>query len=172
MTARIHDELNRWLTAEAADDAAAAETGFDALFLSVPRLEPRAGFTERVLWAVDPTPAPQPALAGWGWKAMTAAALALTAVAAGLLPLARWLPIGLPTFGTVLKASARGLAWVAEWLDAGLATWRFLTTIGQALGVAATTPEVATALMASALLGALSLYELNRLLAIERRPST
>lgn len=169
MKSRLHDELNRWLAAEVADDVAEAEAAFDGLFGAVPRLAPHAGFTERVLWAVGPAPAPRPALAGWGWKAAAVVTLALGAMAAGLLPLVRWLPIDVPTFSTVVKASARGVAWAADWLEAGLATWQFLAEIGGALGVAATTPPVATALLTSALVGAFALYELNHLLAIERR---
>ena len=169
MIARLHDEMTRWLAAEAADDVAEAETAFNGLFATVPRLAPRAGFTERVLWAVRPEPAPRLARAGWAWKSAAAAALALGAMAAGLLPLIRWLPIDAPTFGSVVKASARGVAWVADWLDVGLATWQFLAGIGGALGVAATTPQVATALLTSALVGAFALYGLNHLLVIERR---
>lgn len=167
------DRLNRWLTAEAADDDAGAEAAFVALFASVPRLAPGGGFTERVLWAARPAPAPATAngglLAALGWKAAILAALVLGGFSVALLPLARWLPVEAPSFGAILKGGARVLTWTAEWLDAGIATWRLLARIGGALGVAASTPEIVSALLASALVSGLALYSLNHLLAIERR---
>lgn len=163
--------LDRWFAAEAANDDQEAEAAFGALLASVPRLTPGAGFTERVLWAALPAPAParRGFLAVWGWKVATLGALVLAGFSAALLPLARWLPVEAPSFGTVVKGWASALAWAAEWLDAGIAAWGFLARIGGALGTAAATPEIASALLATALVGGLALYSLNHLLAIERR---
>lgn len=169
-TENPQDALNRWLTAESAARPDDAEAAFDALFASVPRLRPRTGFTERILFAVRVEPKPTTSVV-WTWKAATAAALALAAVAAGLLPLVRWLPIDRPTFGAVVRASASVAEWGAEWLNAGVAVWQFLATIGEALNVAVAAPQVMAALMASALVGSLALHQLHHLLAIERRTS-
>ena len=50
MNRNPHTELERWLAAEAAGDDAAAEEAFGALFEALPRLAPRVGFTERVVY--------------------------------------------------------------------------------------------------------------------------
>lgn len=168
MERRRETDLRRWLAAEASNEAE-AEAAFDDVMATMPRLTPHGGFAERVLWTVQPDPAPRWAIWTWGWHAATVAGLVLTAAAYGLLPVVRWLPIEGPSFGSILETAARGLAWTAEWLAAGLGVWRLLVTVGNALGVAATTPQVGSALLASAMLGVAALYVLNRLLALERR---
>ena len=62
-----------------------------------------------------------------------------------------------------------GITWLAEWVYAGLEVWSFMVRIGNAIGVAMTTPQVGAALLASVLVSAAALYELNRLLLLERR---
>lgn len=166
---RLQNDLKRWLAAEAAGDERQAEDAFGTLLASAPRLTPSAGFAERVLWAIQPAPAPQLALGAWWWKAAIVTALTLVGTATGLLPLLRWLPIDAPTFGEVLRTGADGLVWVGEWLAAGLAIWGLLARIGTALQVAVATPQVASLLLASMLIGVSALYSLNRLLAFERR---
>lgn len=166
---RLQNDLKRWLAAEAAGDERQAEDAFGTLLASAPRLTPSAGFAERVLWAIQPAPAPQLALGAWWWKAAIVTALTLVGTATGLLPLLQWLPIDAPTFGEVLRTGADGLVWVGEWLAAGLAIWGLLARIGTALQVAVATPQVASLLLASMLIGVSALYSLNRLLAFERR---
>jgi hypothetical protein len=169
MMRRLQNDLKRWLAAEAAGDERQAEDAFGTLLASAPRLTPSAGFAERVLWAIQPAPAPQLALGAWWWKAAVVAAVTLVGTATGLLPLVQWLPIGAPSFGEVLRTGADGLVWIGEWLAAGLALWGFLARIGTALQVAVVTPQVASLLLASTLIGVSALYSLNRLLAFERR---
>ena len=50
MTRKPHTDLERWLAAEAAGDDFAAEEAFGALFQALPRLAPRHGFSERVVF--------------------------------------------------------------------------------------------------------------------------
>ena len=60
-------------------------------------------------------------------------------------------------------------AWLGGWLRAGLDVWGTLAQVGDAIGKAAATPEIATAMMGSALISALALYTLHHLLVYERR---
>ena len=170
MNRNPHTELERWLAAEVAGDDVAAEEAFGALFEALPRLAPRAGFTERVVMTLrESHREPETGRATWVGKAALAAALALGGIAAGLLPLVRLLPIRIPSLGDVVTAAARGIAWLGGWLSAGLDVWGTLARVGDAIGKAAATPEIATAMMGSALISALALYTLHHLLVYERR---
>jgi hypothetical protein len=166
MSRNLHTDLERWLAAEAAGDDFAAEEAFGAAFAAMPRLVPPPGFTERVVMAFDREP--DTGRATWLWKAALAAAVALAGVATGFLPLLRWIPIPLPDVGDVLAAAARGLAWLDQWLRTAFDVWGTLARIGGAIGTAAQTPEIATAMMGSALISALALYSLHHLLVYER----
>jgi len=159
------DRIERWLAAEAAGDDFAAEEAFGTLFEGLPRLAPHPGFSERVVMALRE---PDTGRASWLWKAALAAAVALAGIAAGLLPLLRWLPIQAPSPAEVVAAAARGLAWLGRWLSAGLDIWETLARVGGAIGTAAQTPEIATAMMGSALVSAAALYTLHHLLVYER----
>jgi hypothetical protein len=112
---------------------------------------------------------PETGRAPWLGKAALAAAVALAGFAAGLLPLLRWIPIDLPNPGQVVAAAARGVAWLDRWFRTGLDLWGILARVGEAIGAAVATPQVATAMMGSALLSALALYTLHHLLVYERR---
>jgi hypothetical protein len=105
----------------------------------------------------------------WLWKAALAAAVSLAGLTAGLLPLVRWIPIDVPRPGEIVTAAVRGVTWLGNWLGAGLDVWETLALVGNAVGVAAATPEIATAMLGSALLSAAALYTLHHLLVYERR---
>ncbi|HEY7471947.1 MAG TPA: hypothetical protein VIE68_06330 [Gemmatimonadota bacterium] len=170
MTKNPHTDLERWLAAEAAGDELAAEEAFGALFQAQPRIAPRAGLAERVVMALrESHREPETGRASWLGKAALVAAVALAGFAAGLLPLLRWVPIDLPAPGQILAAAARGVAWLDRWLRTGLDVWGILARVGEAIGTAAATPQVAAAMMGSALLSALALYTLHHLLVYERR---
>jgi len=166
MSPKPHMDLERWLAAEAAGDDFAAEAEFAALFEALPRLSPRPGFPERVLMDLRE---PESGRAAWMWKAALAAAVSLAGLAAGLLPLLRWIPIHAPSTGEVLAAGARAVAWLDRWLRAGLDVWATLARVGGAIGKAAGTPEIASAMIGSALVSSLALYTLHHLLVYERR---
>jgi hypothetical protein len=167
MNRNPHTDLERWLAAEAAGDDLAAEEAFGAVFAAMPRLAPPLGFSERVIMAFDREP--DTGRATWLWKAALAAAVALAGLTTGLLPLVRWIPIRLPSVGDVVAAAARGLAWLEQWLRTAVDIWGLLARIGSAIGAAAQTPEIATAMMGSALVSAAALYSLHHLLVYERR---
>jgi hypothetical protein len=84
MMRRLQTDLKRWLAAEAVGDERRAEDAFGTLLASAPRLRPSAGFAERVLWAIQPAPAPHLALGAWWWKAAIVTAVTLVGVATGL----------------------------------------------------------------------------------------
>jgi hypothetical protein len=167
MSHHLHTDLDRWLAAEAKGDDFAAEEALGALFHTLPRLAPRPGFAERVVMAS--LREPESGRAAWLWKAAIVAAVSLAGIATGLLPLLRWIPIQVPGPAEIVTAAARGLAWLGRWLGAGLNVWEMLARIGEAIGRAAATPEIATAMMGSALISALALYTLHHLLVYERR---
>jgi hypothetical protein len=166
MSHNPHTDLERWLAAEAAGDDLAAEEAFRTLFEAMPRLAPLPGFAERVVMALHE---PETGRASWLWKAALAAAVALAGLAAGFLPLLRWIPVQVPGASDVVATAARGLAWLGRWLGAGLDIWESLARIGGAIGAAAQTPEIASAMIGSALISSLALYTLHHLLVYERR---
>jgi hypothetical protein len=169
MNRNPHTELERWLAAEAAGDDVAAEEAFGTLFEALPRLAPRAGFTERVVMTLrESHREPETGRASWLGKALLAAAVSLAGIAVGLLPLLRLAPVRIPSLGDVVTAAARGIAGFGSWLRAGLDVWGTLARVGDAIGKAAATPEIATAMMGSALISALALYTLHHLLVYER----
>ncbi|MGH7542589.1 MAG: hypothetical protein ACREK7_01495 [Gemmatimonadota bacterium] len=166
---KLQKDIERWLAAEAEAGTEEAEMAFGTALAALPRLEPRAGFAERVMVAFRPAPVVRRlAWLGWGWKAATAGALATVAVALGLLPTAG-ISVDLPSAAAVVDAATGGVTWLAGWLANGLEVWSFLARIGNAIGVAIATPQIGIALMATAMIGAAALYELNRLLVPERR---
>lgn len=166
---KLRKDIDRWLAIEAEAEADEAEMAFGAAFAALPRLEPRAGFAERVMYALQPVPVVRTSeWLRWGWKAATGGALALVAVALGLVPLAG-VTVDLPSAGAVVDATTGGVTWLAAWLANGLELWSFLGRIGNAIGVVIATPQIGAALMATALIGAAALFELNRLLVPERR---
>ncbi len=120
------------------------------------------------MYAFQPAPVRRLEWLSWGPKAATVGALALVAVAIGLLPVAG-VAFEAPSAVWVVDKVTGGITWLAQWLTAGLEVWSFMVHIGNAIGVAMTTPQVGAALLASALVSALALYELNRLLVLERR---
>lgn len=167
MKRKPYKNIERWLEAEARQETREAETAFGAAFAALPHLEPRAGFAERVMYAFRPAPVRGFEWLVWGSRAATIGVLALVAVALGLVPMAG-LSFDLPSTGSIMDAATSGITWMARWLSAGLELWSFMARIGNAIGVAMTTPQISAALLASALVGAVALYELHRLLILER----
>ncbi len=165
---KLHKDIERWLQAEARGHTEEAEAAFGAAFSALPRLGPRRGFAERVMFAFRPAPARRYEWLAWGPKAATVGALALVAMAIGLLPVAG-VTLEPPSLGWIVDTLTGGITWLAEWVYAGLEVWSFMVRIGNAIGVAMTTPQVGAALLASVLVSAAALYELNRLLLLERR---
>ena len=168
MNRRHNRELERWLVAEATDDDVRAESALTRVFARLPRLSPSPQFVDRVL-AVAPMAVRRATPMVWAWRWSIGGALVLTGLATGLLPALRWLPFDVPRLSDVVKAGATATGAVAEWLQTGLAVWAVFAQIGRLVGVAIQAPEVAAALVGSALVSAAALYTLNHLLTLERR---
>src|SRR5687768_5264602 len=124
---RTRIEIERWLAAEAAGDEAAAEAAFGAATHRLPRLAPRAGFSQRVAWAVRPEPARARVRVPWAERLGLAAALSLAGLAAAFLPALRALPIDLPRPSALIDGLTRSVAWVGGRLGAGLEVWDTLS---------------------------------------------
>ena len=168
---KLQKDIERWLSSEAETGAGMeeAEEAFGIAISALPRLDPRVGFAERVMVAFRPAPVVRRgAWLHWGWKAVTAGALATVAVALGLMP-AAGNTVDLPSAAAVVDTATRSVTWLVGWLASGIEAWSFLARIGDAIGVVISTPQIGAALMATALIGAAALYELNRLLVPERR---
>jgi hypothetical protein len=166
---KLQKDIERWLAAEVEAGTEEAEKAFGTAIGALPRLEPRVGFAQRVMVAFHPVPEVRRMV--WlhrGWKAVTAGALATVAVALGLVPAAGIMG-DLPSPAALVDTVNHGVTWLAGWLANGLEVWGFLARIGTAIGVVIATPQIGAVLMATALIGAAALYELNRLLVPERR---
>ena len=175
MTPDRHTALHAWLAAEAGDETVPADAALHALLATLPRQAPRAGFSERVLWAVRPAPMPRRRWAAVWAHAGIATAVGLAGLAVALWPALRSTVGALPVRGQLLSAliatGTRAVTFAASWLDAGVEFWGVLAQTGNAIGVAATTPAIGMALLSSALIGAIALYSLHHLLVPERSHS-
>lgn len=174
MTRRTEDELLRtWRDAEAQGDDEAAEAALGALFQATPLEAPAPGFAARTATlarsrAVS-TAAPVPA--GTRWAAavlglLSAGTLALASLAVTVLP--RVESPALLDPGGVVRAFHRVLVATWEWIASGLALWSRAAEWSAALAQLLSVPEVAAALLGSALAAALALSGLRRILAHER----
>ncbi|MFP3940878.1 MAG: hypothetical protein ACLF0P_11270 [Thermoanaerobaculia bacterium] len=178
MTRRAEEELLRaWGDAEARDDDGAAEAALGALFRSVPLEAPSPGFAARTAAlararrAAAAAEAPAPVPAGTRWAAailglLSAGTLALASLAVTILP--RVESPALLNWGGAVRAFHRVLVATWEWIASGLALWSRAAEWSAALVQVLSVPEVAVALLASALAAALALSGLRRILAHER----
>ena len=80
--------VDRWLAAERAGDARAAEAALAAALAELPPLAPRAGFAARILVEMEPVPVAVPS-STWGFRWRR---LALGALGAGVGLIVLWLP--------------------------------------------------------------------------------
>lgn len=166
MNRRTNERIARWLAAETAGDEERAEAALAAAIGALPRFAPSPGFADSVMSAVAPATTPR-----WAWVPRVAAviALALVGTAAGLLPALGALPVRAPSLAAIAQTAVGATAWVGGWISAGFDVWDALAGFGRALGVAASTPQVASGLAATVAVASVALYTLHRLLTPERR---
>lgn len=167
-TAPDLERLERWLAAETADDELAAELVFGTLLAAAPRLEPAAGFADRVLaragvgvGVVAPV-----ASSSRRWLLRLAAAFAALVVGPAmalvlplLLPLLRTLDVG-----SGVALAARVFAGLGSWLGHGVRFWDLLAALAQPVRAAAFTQGgLAVLLVCTALcvLASRLLYEID-----------
>ncbi len=173
MKREAHDELQRWLSAEAADDAAAAlaaddaEAALAALFASLPLAAPRSGFAGRVL--VRAGLGRRRGLLARPWARLAlGATLAAAGAAATLAPgLFRALlgaldPVALLTAGPRLVAAVG--AGAAEVVALAVKLYDLASTVVAPLA----SPPVAASLLAALLIAAAALRLLHHLIAHDR----
>jgi hypothetical protein len=153
-------------------DAKLAEDEMDAqllaLFRRVEAPAPSADFAARAMRAVAREPLPagrtplrSPLASLFGWAALIAG-VALSALAVVLTQ-----PIFASMFSRVISRSIGLGVWLMQFRSAALALLDVFTTTGLAVSRAAATREGTTALVLIAVMGALSLSALHRLLISE-----
>ena len=143
-----------------------------ALFKSVDAPAPSAGFAERTMRAVMRTPLPagrkalrDPLTAMFGWAAVIAA----VALSAGMVAASS--PIVASSFSRLITHGVGTGVWLMQLAQTGLRVLEVLTTTGLAVSRAIGTAEGTTGLVLTAVVGALSLSALHRVLISEREDS-
>jgi hypothetical protein len=169
MRSSHQDLLDRWLTAEQADRADEAEAALAALFTALPRLQPPAGFADRVLLRAGlaaPLAAPAPrSLFASLW---TRGVLTLCLLAVGVSAL--WLPqtlralAGLLSIGDLVRLWTGSLVAACRWLGSAVGVWDFLLTVGRALATPLETPAVALAMVSCLLVSMVAFRFLRNLI--------
>ena len=149
----LHDALTRWLQAEREADDPGAEAALLEMFESLPRLEPSAGFADRVLQqvalpAVSAKAAKAPARESWliwlfrspGFRLAFTSGLLAAGISMFWLPRLVITLLGMATMNDLLNLGVTSVVDISQWL--GLASrvgeW-FLTVLG-ALAVSLTSP--------------------------------
>jgi hypothetical protein len=145
---------------------------FVELFRSVDTPAPSADFVARTMRAVVRAPLPagrkalrDPLASMFGWAAVIAAvALAVFAVAFSQ-------PVVASSFSRLITRGVGTGVWLMQFAQTAVRLLDVLTTTGLAVSRAAVTAEGTTGLVLTALVGALSLSALHRLLISEREDS-
>lgn len=142
------------------------------LFRRVEAPAPSADFAARTMRAVVRAPLPpgrtplrNPLASLFGWAAVIAA------VALSVLAIALTQPIVASSFSTLITLGVGTAVWMMQFVQTALRVLDVLTTTGLAVSRAAVTAEGTTALVFSAVVGALSLSALHRLLISEGEDS-
>ena len=139
-----------------------------ALFKGVDGPAPSADFAARTMRAVVRAPLPagrktlrNPLASMFGWAAVIAA------VALSVLTIVLSQPIVASSFSRLITRGVGTGVWLMQFVQTGLNVLDVLTTTGLAVSRAAVTAEGTTALVFTAVVGALSLSALHRLLISE-----
>jgi hypothetical protein len=139
-----------------------------ALFTSVDEPAPSTDFAARTMRAVMRAPLPagrkalrNPLTSMFGWAAVIAA------VALLVLTIALSQPIVASSFSRLITRGVGTGVWLMQFVQTGLSLLNVFTTTGLAVSRAAVTAEGTTALVFTAVVGALSLSALHRLLISE-----
>ncbi len=151
-----------WLEAEEEGRDDLAELTFARLMADLRRVEPSPAFVERAVQAARQRRVRQQRLA---WAARAAAVLVvLVGGGVGLFVLGEAV-VGAAADGVV--AGVQGLIWTADAVSGGLRWWSLLEKLGSAVGTAVATPQTTAVLVALALMGAMAVYGIERLLGDE-----
>jgi xanthine/uracil permease len=143
-----------------------------ALFKLVDAPAPSADFARRTMRAVMRAPLPagrkalrDPLMAMFGWAAVIVA----VALSAGMIAASS--PIVTSSFSRLITHGVGTGMWLLQFAETVMRVLDVLTTTGVAVSRAAVTAEGTTGLVLTAVVGALSLSALHRLLISEREDS-
>lgn len=143
-----------------------------ALFKGVDPVAPPAGFAARTMRAVKRAPLPpgrkplrDPLMAMFGWAAVIAA------VALAVLGVAMTQPIVAASFSRLITRGVGTGVWLMQLGQTASRLLDVFATMGLAVSRAAATVEGTTGLVLTAVVGAVSLSALHRLLISEREDS-
>jgi hypothetical protein len=159
------DPWTEWLAAERARDADRADRAFGDLMRAVPRRDPSANLSARLMRAAVVTRRPQVTAAS---ERLLAAGVVAGALVMTLLPVSVIALLVVADAGQVVSGVARMCVWVTEWLSAGVSIWTVLGRTGRALGQATDSPAISLVLTAALLAASSALLVLNRYLPVER----
>jgi hypothetical protein len=159
------DPWAEWLAAERARDAERADRAFGDLMRGVPRRQPSAALSERLMRAAVVPRAPQRAATS---ERLLVASVVGGALAMTLLPVTVIALLVVGDAGRIVSGVARVCVWMTEWLSAGVSIWTLLGRTGQALGHATQSPTISLVLTAALLAASSALLVLNRYLPVER----
>jgi hypothetical protein len=163
------DALNRWLAAERDDRAAESEAALLELFAALPLVAPPAGFADRVLVRAGLQTAAR--TDPFAWRPLRIVlALCLAATGFGAL----WLPpvlgalAGLWSVNGLVRIGMRATADAAHWMASLLRVWDLLLTVGRALALPLSVPQVMAILVGALLASSLAFRFLRDQLTGER----
>lgn len=146
----------------------ALDASLKLVFQAVEAPEPPAGFVARTLQAVRREPLPperhrlrHPWSAAAGWAALVVGVVGAAYAVAMSQPLLTW------AFASLLTGGIRVGVWATQFAGTGLALADLFATTGLAIARAVATREGSTGLMLAAVVCALSLSALRRLLGSE-----
>jgi hypothetical protein len=159
------DPWAEWLAAERDGDADRADRAFGNAMRGVPRRDPSAQLTARLMQAAA---VPRPAEAAAESERLLVAGVLGGALVMTLLPVTVIVLLVFADAARVVSGVARVAVWVTEWLSAGVSIWTVLGRTGQALGQAAHSPTISLVLTVALLAASSALLVLNRYLPVER----
>jgi hypothetical protein len=159
------DPWTEWLSAERARDAERADRAFGAGMRGVPRRDPSAALSARLMQAAV---AGRRAEAPASSERLVVAGVVGGALVMTLLPVTVIALLIMTDAGRVVSGVARVCVWVTEWVNAGVSIWTVLGRTGQALGQATGSPTISLVLTAALLAASSALLVLNRYLPVER----
>lgn len=171
-----HDALTRWLQAEREADDAQAEAALLEMFESLPRLEPSAGFADRVLMQVAQTAPAMPARQNWlvwlfrspGFRLALTSGLLAACISMFWLPRLLMTLIGMATMNDLLELGVTSTVSLSHWLGiASRAGEWFLTVLG-ALAVSLTSPAALKVTAGCLAISGISIVFLRELMTRDR----
>jgi hypothetical protein len=159
------DPWAEWLDAERAGDVDRADRALGDAMRGVPRRNPSARLTARLMRAAA---VPRATEAPASSERLMVAGVLGGALAMTLLPVTVIAVLVYADAARVVAGVARVCVWVTEWLSAGVSIWAVLGRTGQALGQAAHSPTISLVLTVALLAASSALLVLNRYLPVER----